>query len=446
MPSEPEPRLTPDPAQDGGSEGAPAARLLRIVDRRADPPGRGAVNRERFIRRFKDDIKRAVDEEFGKRSIKDVGRGGRISIPGRGLAEPRLTHDDSSGSRDFVLPGNREYVPGDAISRPRRGGDDGGDGDDAGSGEGTDSFVFALSREEFLSLFFDDLELPNLERTRFGELSMERMRRGGYSREGLPSNLLPGMTVRMGIARRIALRGALLERIEELERACAAAGDRPPAALVEEIERLRRRRENLPFLEDVDRRYRSRVPTAAPATRAVMLCLMDVSGSMDERKKDLAKRFFALLYLFLERKYGHVEVVFVRHTETAEEVDEERFFHDPQTGGTLVHPALELAHRIIQSRFAGPDWNVYVAQASDGDCTGDDGRRSAAFLKSELLPLLRYFAYIDIPSSSGWFNRASDLWQSYDAVEDPIFARRAVHDRGDIWPVFRELFARKQAA
>ena len=437
-------------APDLAGPDSPLAGLLRIVDRRSDPPGRGAVNRERFIRRFKDDIKRAADDEFGKRSIKDVGRGGRISIPGRGLAEPRLVHDQDSGNRDFVLPGNREYLPGDSVSRPRRGEGDGADGEDAGSGEGSDSFAFALSREEFLALFFDDLELPNLERTRFGEMSMTRMRRGGYSREGLTSNLLPGMTVRMGIARRIALRGAMAARIEELEaelQTKADALDEPARlALHEEIERLRQRRENLPFLEDVDRRYRSRVPTTAPATRAVMLCLMDVSGSMDERKKDLAKRFFALLYLFLERKYGHVEVVFVRHTETAEEVDEERFFHDPQTGGTLVQPALELAHKIIQGRFAGPDWNVYVAQASDGDCTSDDGRKSAAYLAQEILPLVRYFAYIDIPSSSGWFNRASDLWQSYDAIQGPAFARRAVHDRSDIWPVFRELFARKQAA
>ena len=420
--------------------------LLRIVDRRADPPGRGAINRERFIRRFKDEIKRAADDEFGKRSIKDVGKGGRITIPGRGLEEPHLVHDRESGNRDFVLPGNRDFLPGDAIERPQ-GGEGEGSGEEAGEGEGRDSFAFALSREEFLALFFDDLELPNLERTRFGEMTMERMRRGGYSREGLPSNLLPGMTVRMSIARRIALRGALQERIEHLEeRALQADEGAEGADLEAEIERLRARRESLPFLEDVDRRYRSRVPTAAPATRAVMLCLMDVSGSMDERKKDLAKRFFALLYLFLERKYGQVEVVFVRHTETAEEVDEERFFHDPQTGGTLVLPALQLAHRIIQDRFAGPDWNVYIAQASDGDCTSEDGRQSAAFLAHEVLPAVRYFAYVDIPSGSGWFNRPSDLWTSYDAIEGPAFARRSVHERGDIWPVFRELFARKQQA
>jgi len=422
------------------------SRFMRIVDRRADPQGRGAVNRERFIRRFKDEIKRAADEELGKRSITDVGRGGRITIPGRGLVEPHLTHDDETGSRDFVVPGNREFLPGDKLPRPEGGGQGDDDGDQAGEGGGRDSFAFVLSREEFLALFFDDLELPNLERTRFGEVTMERMQRAGFSREGLPMNLLPAMTMRMSIARRIALRGALTDQIEELESERDEAGADRRAQIDEEIVHLRHRRETLPFLEDVDRRYRARVPRPAPASRAVMLCLMDVSGSMDERKKDLAKRFFVLLYLFLERKYGGVEVVFIRHTEQAEEVDEQRFFNDPLTGGTLVRPALELAQRVIDTRYGGPDWNVYVAQASDGDCTSEDGRLSAEFVNEVLLPRVRYFAYVDIPSSSGWFNRPSDLWQSYDAIEDPAFARRSVRGRGDIWPVFRDLFARRQTA
>jgi hypothetical protein len=174
-----------------------------------------------------------------------------------------------------------------------------------------------------------------------------------------------------------------------------------------------------------------------------MLCLMDVSGSMDERKKDLAKRFFTLLYLFLERKYGQVDIVFIRHTETAEEVDEQTFFHDRLSGGTLVLPALELAHQVIQARFLGADWNIYLAQASDGDCGSDDGARSAAFAGDVLLPLARYFAYVDIPNAHGLFNRPSDLWQAYESIADPAFARRQVHGRGDIWPVFRELFARR---
>ncbi len=426
-----------------------SGRFMRIVDRRSDPPGRGAVNRERFVRRFKDEIKRAADEEFSKRSIRDVDRGGRISIPGRGLVEPHLHHDPKSGDRDFVLPGNKDFLPGDAIARPPGGSGRGdGEGDEPGTGEGRDSFAFVLSRDEFLSLFFDDLELPNLERTRFGEVTMERTRRAGYSRDGVPGNLSPAMTVRMSIARRIALRGSLTADIEEAESAAEAEADPARALeLEDELDRLKRRRDSLPFIEDVDRRYRAQAPMPSPATRAAMLCLMDVSGSMDERKKDLAKRFFTLLYLFLERKYGQVDIVFVRHTEVAEEVDEERFFHDPQTGGTLVLPALELAHQIIQQRYAGSDWNVYVAQASDGDCGMEDGARSAACVRDQLLPLVRYYAYVDItPNTHGWFNRASDLWQAYAGIEDAGFARRQVHGRADIWPVFRELFARREAA
>jgi len=423
-----------------------AAHAMRIVDRRGDPSGRGAVNRERFVRRFKDEIKRAADDEFRRRSITDVGKGGRIAIPGRGLQEPFLRHDEDSGSRDFVLPGNREFLPGDTIPRPS-GGDRGGpEGDEPGEGESRDSFAFVLSREEFLALFFDDLELPNLERTHFAEITLERMRRAGYARAGVAHSLAPAMTVRMSIARRIALRGALAERIEELERALETADPAARAAIDSEIERLRRRRDGLPFLEDVDRRYRAHTPTPAPATRAAMLCLMDVSGSMDERKKDLAKRFFTLLYLFLERKYGQVEVVFIRHTETAEEVDERTFFNDPRSGGTLVYPALELAHKVIEAHYAGDSWNVYVAQASDGDCGADDGARSATYLDQRLLPRLRYFAYVDIPHVNGLFNRPSDLWRSYGAIASAAFARRQVHGRGDIWPVFRELFARRQAA
>jgi hypothetical protein len=420
---------------------------MRVVDRRSDPPGRSAVNRERFIRRFKDEIKRAVDDEIGKRGIADVGKGSRISIPGRGLKEPHLQHDHKTGSRDFVLPGNHEYIPGDTIERP--GGSEGaGQGNEPGEGESRDNFGFVLSRDEFLRLFFDDLELPNLERTRLGDVTYMHTRRAGYARDGVLANLSPALTMRMSIARRIALRGGIARLLDELAREVEELEPleiERRAELEEEIAQLRLRREQLPFLEAIDRRFRARQPVAAPATRAVMLCLMDVSGSMDERKKDLAMRFFALLYLFLERKYSAVEVVFIRHTETAQEVDEKTFFHDPQTGGTLVMPALQLAQKVIETRFAGPDWNIYIAQASDGDCGEDDAQRCAAYLQAEILPRVRYFAYIDIPSSNsgGWFNRPSDLWECYESIEDDSFAKRKVSDRRDIWPVFRELFARK---
>jgi uncharacterized sporulation protein YeaH/YhbH (DUF444 family) len=164
---------------------------------------------------------------------------------------------------------------------------------------------------------------------------------------------------------------------------------------------------------------------------------------MDEDKKDLAKRFFTLLYLFLTRKYGAVDLVFVRHTDDAEEVDEDTFFHDTRSGGTVVFSALDLADKIRAERYAR-GWNVYVAQASDGDAFGADPARSARFLREKLLPATRYYAYLELadPRSSG---HASALWAEYEHVADAVtnLAMRRASERDQIYPVFRELFRKE---
>ena len=103
-----------------------------------------------------------------------------------------------------------------------------------------------------------------------------------------------------------------------------------------------------------------------------MFCLMDVSGSMDEERKDIAKRFFILLYLFLTRNYERIEVVFIRHHTIAKEVDEDEFFHSRESGGTVVSSALKLMQEIIRERYPLTEWNIYAAQASDGDNWDDD--------------------------------------------------------------------------
>lgn len=417
--------------------------ILRIVDRRNDPPGRGAINRERFVRRFKKEIKRAVDESFKDRLIKDVGKSGKITIPGRGLEEPFIHHDGVTGRREFVHPGNKEYLPGDTIPRPDGSGSGSGD-DGAGQGEQRDNFSFVLSREEFLALFFDDLELPNLVKNDIANATDWRTHRAGYSPSGPSQNLDARRTIMMSKKRKIALGYGEIERqIDELvEKLSAVPLDEQDAVRAEIAELLERRR-RIPYLEPIDQRFRTFVKRPEPSARAVMICLMDVSGSMDEEKKDLAKRFFTLLYLFLERKYGQVEVVFVRHTDQAEEVDEKTFFYDQKSGGTLILPALQLIKKIIDARYTGGGWNVYLAQASDGDCFGEDAKHSGAYVKQTLLPMLRYFAYVEIPGSKS--SRRSDLWAAYAEINDVAFAQRVVHSRGDIWPVFKELFSRKEA-
>jgi uncharacterized sporulation protein YeaH/YhbH (DUF444 family) len=414
--------------------------MLHLIDRRPSSRGRSAVNRERFLRRYKSHIQDAVKKMVGERRLADMEHGGEVHVPKKDISEPSFGFGHG-GDREFVLPGNREFVAGDRIARPQGGGSGGNRGS---AGE----FVFSLSREEFMQIFFDDLELPNLARTELGHTEQKKSVRAGFAKTGVPANLAIVRTLRQSLARRIALGGSLAREITALETDFAiasAAGQAERAAQIyAELERIGRRRGELPFIDEPDLRYRNRVMRPEPIARAVMFCLMDVSASMDEEKKDLAKRFFTLLYLFLTRKYGQVDLVFIRHTDDAEEVDEDTFFHDTRSGGTVVYSALDLAEKIRAERYAR-GWNVYVAQASDGDAFGADPARSARFLREKLLPATRYYAYLELasPHSS---DHPSALWSEYERVAGATdnLAMRKASERDQIYPVFRELF-RKEA-
>jgi uncharacterized sporulation protein YeaH/YhbH (DUF444 family) len=420
--------------------------MLQLIDRRPNGRGKSAVNRERFLRRYKAQIQDAVKKMVGERRLADMERGGDVRVPRKDIAEPTFGFD-RGGDREFVLPGNREFVAGDRIPRPEGAG--GGGGSEAGgAGETEDAFVFSLSREEFLQIFFDDLELPNLARTHLGRVERYQSVRAGYTKSGVPANLAVIRTLTQSLARRIALGSGLARDAQALEAAftvAVAAGAAGAAAQTyAELERLRRRRAALPFLDAPDLRYRHRVLRPEPIARAVMFCLMDVSASMDEDKKDLAKRFFTLLYLFLTRKYGAVDLVFIRHTDDAEEVDEDRFFHDTRSGGTVVYSALELADRVRADRYAS-DWNVYVAQASDGDAFGADPARSARFLRERLLPATRYYTYLELDAPQAR-EHTSSLWAEYEGlVAAGNFAMRRASAREQIYPVFRELFRKESS-
>jgi len=414
--------------------------MLQLIDRRPNGRGKSLVNRERFLRRYKAQIQGAVKKMIGERQLSDMERGGEVRVPKKDISEPSLGFG-RGGDREFVLPGNREYVAGDRIPRPENAG---GSGTEGGQGESEDAFVFSLSREEFMRSFFDDLELPHLLRTEIGRSDRRRSIRAGFTKSGVPANLSVIRTLTQSLARRIALGGGLAREGAMLESAFAvavAAGQADQAAeLYEELARLERRRASLPFIDEPDLRYRNRVWRPEPIARAAMFCLMDVSASMDEDKKDLAKRFFTLLYLFLTRKYGEVDLIFIRHTDDAEEVDEETFFHDTRSGGTVVSSALELAERIRGERYAR-GWNVYAAQASDGDAFGADPARSARFLREQLLPSTRYYTYLELaaPDAS---DATSSLWAEYERVAQATgnFAMRRATQREQIYPVFRDLF------
>lgn len=405
-----------------------------IIDRRLNDRNKNTVNRERFLRRYKEQIRKSVADMVSKRSITDMDRGGDVSIPVRDISEPQFGHGEG-GDRDIVLPGNHRFAAGDRLPRPDGGASGGGSGEGEGQGGPTqDDFSFSLSREEFLNLFFDDLELPHLIRNTLGDVNEYKLQRAGYTPSGVPANLSVARSLRQAMARRIALEAPLKRQLADLRQR-----EVPPD---EEIAELQRRIDRVPFLDQIDLRYRHRVKVPQPVSRAVMFCLMDVSASMSEDKKDLAKRFFTLLYLFLSRKYKRVELVFIRHTDNAQEVEEDAFFHDTQSGGTVVLSALKLMHEIVVARYPTEEWNIYGAQVSDGDAFGADPEKSRACLTDQLLPLLRYFAYVEVPDDS---SRISPLTHAYQRIDSEKFAMAAVNERGGVYPVLRELF-RKEAA
>ncbi len=425
--------------------------MQQIIDRRLAGKNKSIGNRERFLRRHKEQIREAVKRAIDGRSIKDIERGEDIHIPKRDLSEPVFGHGQG-GVRETVHPGNQDYVRGDRIERPKGGGGGGsGKGQASDQGEGEDDFVFSLSKEEFMQVFFDDLALPHLTRTQLAEVPEYKYHRAGYSSDGTPNNLHVVRSMRGAIGRRIAIgagsRRGLRELEQEREQMLAALqpGDdialAALKALEEEIAALRARVARIPYLDPIDLKYRSRVKTPVPTSKAVMFCLMDVSGSMDEGRKELSKRFFILLYLFLTRHYEKIDLVFIRHHTQAQEVDEENFFHARETGGTVVSSALVLMEEIIKARYSPSEWNIYGAQASDGDNWHHDSGRCRELLADKLLPLVRYFAYVQVAEEE------QNLWDEYTHLQEAHkhFAMRKATEASMIYPVFRDLFKKEGA-
>ena len=422
--------------------------MAHFIDRRLNGKNKSAVNRQRFIRRYKQQIKKAVSDAISKRSVTDISSGESVTIPRKDISEP-FFHQGKGGRRQIVHPGNDQFSPGDRIKRPPEGGSSGsGQGDASDQGEGSDDFVFSISKDEYLDLLFEELELPNLKKNQLDKLVQYKSVRAGYRSEGVPSNIDIVRSLRGSLARRVAMTADKKARLNELELQLLEAEKEPVPdqhqlrLLQQEIAELKHRIAAVPFIDSFDLRFRNFQRRPEPTSKAVMFCLMDVSGSMDQATKDMAKRFYILLYMFLSRSYKNVEVVYIRHHTQAKEVDEQEFFYSQETGGTIVSSALKLMYEIVQQRYNPAEWNIYAAQASDGDNWTDDSAPCADWLAQRLLPLMRYYAYIEITPRSH-----QSLWHEYEKLlaQFDNFAIQHIKDISDIYPVFRELF-KKQAA
>ncbi len=422
--------------------------MSQIIDRRVNGKNKSAVNRQKFIRRYKKHLKKAVENAVSKRSITDMERGESVNIPSKDISEPTFGVG-KGGVRDTVYPGNKEFISGDKVPRPKSGGGKGQGKEASDSGEGEDDFTFTLSREEFMDLFFDDLELPNMIKTQLAKEVQFKKVRAGYTTFGSPSNINVVRSMKGALARRIALAGPYKRQIYEIEQQIQSEqeSDQPDkkriSLLKDEIVGLKSKVKRVPYIDTFDLKYNNRVDQPIPTTQAVMFCLMDVSGSMGEFEKDVAKRFFTLLYMFLTRSYEHIELVFIRHHTIAKEVNEQEFFYSRETGGTVVSSALKLMRDIIQDRYPTSEWNIYAAQASDGDNWTDDSPICRKLLIESIMPYLQYYAYIEINEDTPIGN----LWREYESVSQSCenFAMQKLTDIAEIYPVFRKLFEKSIA-
>jgi uncharacterized sporulation protein YeaH/YhbH (DUF444 family) len=420
--------------------------LTYLIDRRLQGKNKSAINRERFLRRYKAQIKDAVGRAIKGRSITDIENGEKVSIPVKDVNEPNFGHAHG-GVWETINPGNTEYQKGDQFNRPK-GGAGAGRGKAGNSDQTTqDDFIFELSREEFMNYFFEDLELPNMVKTQLTATTEFKNQRAGYNMSGTPSNIHVLRSLRGALGRRIAVGGPSRKQVVHAERELLAlldAGAPPDDPHVLELKRLihhlHTRLLAIPFIDPFDLRYTNRIKVPKPSTQAVMFCIMDVSGSMDESRKDTAKRFFILLYLFLKRVYDKIEVVFIRHHTAAAEVDEEEFFHSRESGGTVVSSALHLLQKVISERYGSGDWNSYVAQASDGDNWDNDSVLCRQLLINDIMPKVQYYTYVEITDGP-----PQNLWEQYAEVSShhPNFAMQKIVTPADIYPVFRELFKKQ---
>ncbi|MGL4733743.1 MAG: YeaH/YhbH family protein [Enterovibrio sp.] len=422
--------------------------MANFIDRRLNGKNKSAVNRQRFLSRHKQQIKNLLSDAINRRSITDLKNGEKITIAEKDISEP-IFHHDVGGQREMVHPGNDRFVAGDKIDRPSGPQNKKmGEGQAGNSGDGEDDFVFHISKDEYLDLLFEDLELPDLKETSSAKLVDEKTRRSGFKSSGVPANIAIIRSLQNSLARRIAISAGKKKQIRELKEDLANLQKNEPAQpleekrVVQQIEVLQKKIDAVPFIDTFDLRFKNYEKQSIPSSQAVMFCLMDVSGSMDQATKDIAKRFYFLLYLFLIRNYKHVDVVFIRHHTQAKEVDEHEFFYSQETGGTIVSSALALMHQIIKERYPADKWNIYAVQASDGDNWADDSPTCKEFLVKNLLPLVRHYSYIEITRRAH-----QTLWQEYESlnIDHNNFSMQHIKNAEDIYPIFRELFKKQTA-
>jgi sporulation protein YhbH len=381
----------------------------------AERSDRSAGDRLRHRQKVRESIRENIADIISEESIIGRDRDRVIKVPLRGIKEFRFIFGENTPG---VGQGDGNAQPGQVVGKV---GKDGGKGDDkAGDRPGVDYYETDVTVEELIEIMFEDLELPNLERRELREIEADRSsKRKGYRHVGIRVRLDKRRTAKQRVMRKLA----------------SGKGSRSQAAVAPPARELRR----FPFHQD-DLRYRHVEIETREESNAVVICIMDTSGSMDTMKKYLARSFFFLLYQFISTRYRNVEIVFIAHHTEANEVTEEEFFHKGESGGTFISSGYAKALEIIAQRYHPSLWNLYAFHCSDGD-NFDSDNPAALKAAQELAELCNLFGYGEIkPLGSRYYE--SSMLNVFRRLEAPNFHTVLIERKEDIWPYFKAFLAK----
>lgn len=452
----------------------PISATFIFVDRRKTGRGKSLPNREKLLKRIKDSIKSAKPEDIDAGGVKGGAQApskqlaNPVKVAREALAEPTFRYASHSGEMEIVLPGNDRWLKGDEFPLEESADGEGG----SGPGEdGEDDFVINISRSEFYDVFFEDCALPDLEQTAERETPEAIMKPAGFQKEGTPGQLSVIRSYRNSIGRRRALTLDDREELQELEarledlmayQEAENESNKPWAddtnvwiaeikKVTERIAEINNRIAALPIFEKVDHRYRKSERVMVKSADATLIMAMDVSGSMDEARKRLARKFFSLQYAFIKRKYPNTDLVFIEHTDHAEEVTEEDFFTSRRNGGTVISPAIALAHQIVKERYDASQTNIYFSYAGDGDnYTPDNQEVMAEFEDRGFLTKLRHAVYIQVGEEmgNGWMGSPggqAQFWTTMTAISSSSKKLHLVKVKEDseVFTAFKKVYRKK---
>ncbi|HSR58148.1 MAG TPA: sporulation protein YhbH [Candidatus Binataceae bacterium] len=406
----------------------------------AERSDRSAGDRLRHRQKVRESIRENIADIIAEESIIGKDRDRVIKVPLRGVKEYRFVYGDNAGGAG---QGDGNARPGQVVGKA---GQQPGQGDDqAGDRPGVDYYETDVTLEELIDIMFEDLELPNLERRALREvLSEKSTKRKGYRHVGIRVRLDKRRTAKQRIMRMLAS-GKSPRQVEARENGELGGpeledeGETPAPPISGLTVTTRRRR--FPYHQD-DLRYKHIESDIREESNAVVICVMDTSGSMDTMKKYLARSFFFLLYQFISTRYRNVEIVFIAHHTEAREVTEEEFFHKGESGGTFISSGYQKALEIIAERYHPSLWNVYAFHCSDGDNFESD---NPAALKAaeELAELCNLFGYGEIkPLGSRYYE--SSMLNVFRRIQNPHFHTVLIERKEDIWPSFKAFLAKER--